>query len=152
MTPGQIRQKTVADLVQRIRDMLAAINSLPLASADAFSSDLRMVAAGESFLRRALEGLLDLARHVLARGFGKVVPEYAAVADELVLQGVLSQDDATKLRSMARYRNRMVHLYDEVTPAELYTILTEERQDFESILAAILDWLAHHPEASSDEL
>lgn len=37
-----------------------------------------MVAAGESFLRRALEVLLDLGRHVLAKGFGRVVPEYVS--------------------------------------------------------------------------
>ena len=56
MTPSKIRQKTVAAKAQGIREMLAAITSLPLASAAEFSSDVRMVAAGESFLRRSLEG------------------------------------------------------------------------------------------------
>ena len=152
MTPGTIRQKTVAAKAQGIREMLVAITSLPLASAAVFSSDLRMVAAGESFLRRALEGLLDFGRHVLAKGFGKVVPEYAAIADELAAQGILTVDDARKLRMMARYRNRMVHFYDDITPAELYEILTKERGDVEAVLGAILAWLADHPEASTDEL
>lgn len=152
MTPGTIRQKTVAAKAQGIREMLAAISSLPLASAAVFSSDLRMVAAGESFLRRALEGLLDLGRHVLAKGFGRVVPEYAAIADELAAQGILTVDDARKLRVMARYRNRMVHFYDDITPAELYAILTKERGDVEAVLGAILAWLAEHPAASTDEL
>jgi len=152
MTPGPIRQKTVAAKAQGIREMLVAITSLPLASAVVFSSDLRMVAAGESFLRRALEGLLDLGRHVLAKGFGKVVPEYAAIADELAAQGILTVDDARKLRVMARYRNRMVHFYDDITPAELYEILTKERGDVDAVLGAILAWLADHPEASTDEL
>jgi len=152
MTPGPIRQKTVAAKAQGIREMLVAITSLPLASAVVFSSDLRMVAAGESFLRRALEGLLDLGRHVLAKGFGKVVPEYAAIADELAAQGILTVDDARKLRVMARYRNRMVHFYDDITPAELYEILTKERGDVDAVLGAILVWLADHPEASTDEL
>ena len=53
---------------------------------------------------------------------------------------------------MARYRNRMVHFYDDITPAELYEILTRERGDVEAVLAAILAWLAEHPEASTDEL
>jgi len=111
-----------------------------------------MVAAGESFLRRSLEGLLDLGRHVLVKGFGKVVPDYAAVADELGAQGILPPESAAKLRLMARYRNRMVHFYDDVTPPELYGIPTKERQDVEEILAAIQRWLAAHPEASDDEL
>ncbi|HEY8021151.1 MAG TPA: DUF86 domain-containing protein [Thermoanaerobaculia bacterium] len=152
MTPTKIRQKSVTAKAESVREMLAAVTSLPLASAAEFSSDPRMVAAGESFLRRALEGLLDLGRHVLAKGFGKVVPEYAAVADELEAQGILGQEGARKLRLMARYRNRMVHFYDDITPAELYGILTRERGDVEEVLAAILAWLAAHPEASTDEL
>lgn len=152
MTPGTIRRKTVAAKAQGIREMLAASSSLPLASATSFASDLRMVAAGESFLRRALEGLLDLGRHVLAKGFGKVVPEYAAIADELAALGVLAKAEAGKLQVMARYRKRMLHFYDDITPAELYEILTKERGDVEAVLAAILTWLAEHPEASTDEL
>jgi uncharacterized protein YutE (UPF0331/DUF86 family) len=152
MTPGTIQRKTVAAKAQGIREMLAAVSSLPLASTAEFSSDPRMVAAGESFLRRALEGLLDLGRHVLAKGFGRVVPEYAAIADELATQGILTVDDARKLRLMARYRNRMVHFYEEISPSELYEILTVERGDVEAVLAAILAWLADHPEASTGEL
>ncbi len=152
MTPGTVQLKTVVAKAQGIREMLAATGSLPLASVAEFSFDPRMVAAGESFLRRALEGLLDLGRHVLAKGFGKVVPEYAAIADELAAEGILAVDDARKLRVMARYRNRMVHFYEEISPAELYEILTKERGDVEAVLGAILAWLADHPEASTSEL
>jgi uncharacterized protein YutE (UPF0331/DUF86 family) len=132
--------------------MLAAITTLPLTSFADFAADARMVAAGESVLRRALEGLLDLGRHVLAKGFGKVVAENAAVADELAVQGVLTSQDAQKLRLMARYRNRMMYYYDSITPTELYGILTEEAGDVKLVLAAIQAWLAAHPEASTDEL
>ncbi len=152
MSPSLIRQKTVLAKAQGIREMLAAVASLPLASVAEFAADRRMVAAGESFLRRALEGLLDLGRHVLAKGFGRVVPEYAAIADELAAHGILTADGARKLRVMARYRNRMVHFYDDITPEELYGILVTERGDVEAVLDAILAWLAAHPEAVTDEL
>jgi uncharacterized protein YutE (UPF0331/DUF86 family) len=152
MSPSKIRLKTVTAKAERVRDMLAAIETLPLASEADFSADPRMVAAGESFLRRSLEGLLDLGRHVLAKGFGKVVPDYAAVADELAAQGVLPPETAAKLRLMARYRNRMVHFYDDVTTPELYGVLTRERRDVEEVLGAIQRWLAAHPEACTDEL
>jgi uncharacterized protein YutE (UPF0331/DUF86 family) len=152
MSPSKIRLKTVTAKAELVRDRLAAIETLPLASEADFSADSRMVAAGESFLRRSLEGLLDLGRHVLAKGFGKVVPDYAAVADELAAQGVLPPETAAKLRLMARYRNRMVHFYDDVTTSELYGVLTRERQDVEEVLGAIQRWLAAHPETCIDEL
>jgi uncharacterized protein YutE (UPF0331/DUF86 family) len=152
MSPSKIQLKTVAAKAELIREMLSAIETLPLASEAEFSADVRMVAAGESFLRRSLEGLLDLGRHVLAKGFGKVVPDYAGVADALAAQGILTPESAAKLRLMARYRNRMVHFYDEVLPPELYGILARERGDVEEILTAIQSWLAAHPEVCDAEL
>jgi uncharacterized protein YutE (UPF0331/DUF86 family) len=152
MSPSKIRLKTVATRAELIREMLAAIETLPLGSEAELSADPRMLAAGESFLRRALEGLLDLGRHVLSKGFGKVVPDYASVADELAAYGVLPPETAAKLRLMARYRNRMVHFYDEILPGELYGILAGQRGDVEEVLATIQRWLAAHPEICDDEL
>jgi uncharacterized protein YutE (UPF0331/DUF86 family) len=152
MSPSKIRLKTVTAKSELIREMLAGIETLPLASETEFFADTRMVAAGESFLRRALEALLDLGRHVLAKGFGKVTPEYAAVADELEAQGIVAQENAAKLRLMARYRNRMVHFYDEITSRELYGILTRERGDVGEILTSIQHWLDAHPELCDTEL
>lgn len=152
MSPSKIRLKTVVSKAELIREMLAAIETLPLASEAEFTADPHMVAAGESYLRRSLEGLIDLGRHVLAKGFGKVVPDYAAVADELAARGILPPESAAKLRLMARYRNRMVHFYAEILPPELYGILTRERGDVEEILTAIQSWLAAHPEACDAEL
>lgn len=152
MSPSKVRLKTVAARAELIREMLAAIETLPLGSEAELSADPRMLAAGESFLRRALEGLLDLGRHVLSKGFGKVVPDYASVADELAAHGVLPPETATKLRLMARYRNRMVHFYDEILPGELYGILARQRGDVEEVLATQQRWLAAHPEICDDEL
>ena len=152
MSPSEIRLKTVTAKAELIREMLAGIETLPLASEAEFSVDRRMVAAGESFLRKSLEGLLDLGRHVLSKGFGKVVPDYAAVADEAAAHGILPPESAAKLRLMARYRNRMVHFYDEILPPELYGILTRHRGDVEEVLAAILSWLTAHPELCDEEL
>lgn len=152
MSPSQIDPKVVASKKQLIREMLQGAEKLPLDSLESFTSDERMVAAGESYLRRSLEALLDLGRHVLAKGFGRPVPEYAAIADALREVDILRVEHAATLRRMARYRNRMVHGYDEVTPEELYRNLTERLGDFDAILGAIDRWLAEHPEKVRQEL
>lgn len=152
MSPALIDPKVVAAKHEGVRAMLGGISKLPLDSLQAFTEDPRMVAAGESYLRRALEALLDLGRHVLAKGFGRPVPEYAAIADALEEEGVLPQERASVLRKMARYRNRMVHFYDEVSPEELYEILTVHRADVETGLTTIETWLSNHPERIRSEL
>ena len=146
MSPGLISRIVVADKIAAIRRMLDGIRSLPLDDLATFTADPRMVAAGDSYLRRALEALLDLARHVLSKGFGRAPAEYAEVARQLGEVGVIDAARSARLTEMARYRNRMVHFYDEISDAELLGILSKEVQDVEDLVSAITDWLQRHPD------
>lgn len=151
MTPGPISRVVVADKVALVRRMVDGIGTLPLADLAAFTSDPRMVAAGDSYLRRALEALLDLARHLLAKGFGRAPAEYAEVARQLGEVGVVNSELAERLAILARYRNRMVHFYDEITDRELFDILTRDLHDVEDVLSTILEWLAAHPDRVTEQ-
>lgn len=146
MSPGSISRVIVADKVVVIRRMLDGIRSLPLDDLEVFTRDPRMVAAADSYLRRALEALLDLARHLLAKGFGRAPAEYAEVARQLGEVGVVDQALGARLVLMARYRNRMVHFYDAITDQELFTIVTVELHDVEDVVSAVARWLAAHPD------
>jgi len=88
-----------------IRDMLEKMASLPLVSYEVFTADERNVAAAESYLRRALEALFDLARHIPAKGFGRGVTEYREVPAQLSSLGALDGVAAARMREMAGYRN-----------------------------------------------
>jgi uncharacterized protein YutE (UPF0331/DUF86 family) len=68
------------------------------------------------------------------------------VARQLGEVGVISPAVAERLGIMARYRNRMVHFYDEITDRELFEILTRELGDVEDVVTAILEWLSAHPD------
>ncbi len=72
---------------------------------EAFHADARNYAAAESYLRRALEGLLDLRSHILAKGYGKPVSEYKEIARSLVDPGVLDESRGNLLCQMAGYRS-----------------------------------------------
>ena len=146
MVPGLVSQKIATAKLDVIGEMLGSIESLPLVSENDFTRDPHMVAAGESYLRRALEALLDLGRHVLAKGFGLPVAEYAVIAEQLGAKGVVASDLAARLKLMASYRNRLVHGYDFVTPNELYTILTSKVSDVVAVSDAVRSWLAENPE------
>ena len=152
MTPGTIRSQIVLEKAAWVRSMLDEIAGLPCASLEEFASDRRTAAAAESYLRRALEALLDLCRHVVTKGFGDGVLEYKQVAGRLAAHGVISVETAALLVRMAGYRNRMVHFYDEIAADELFRICTDERRDLESVVGEILGWLRSHPDLLDHEL
>jgi uncharacterized protein YutE (UPF0331/DUF86 family) len=147
MTPSRLRAKVVAERVAWVRGRLLELRALPLDSVAEFEADPRNVAAAESHLRRALEALLDLGRHLLAKGFGRAAVEYKDIARGLADVGVLDAAGAANLRVLAGYRNRLVHFYDEVSNRELYEICTEQLVDLDAALAALLSWIEAHPEA-----
>lgn len=124
MTPARIRSDVVAERIAWIREMIGSIQKLPLSDYDTFVRDPRNPAAAESYLRRAIEALLDLGRHILSKGFGRAVAEYKDIGVKLSEEGVLSETHGTLFRKIAGYRNRMVHFYHEVSKQELCIIIS----------------------------
>lgn len=152
MMPGRLSRRVIADRLGWIESMLQDLRALPLDSEHAFFADPRNPAAAESYLRRALEALLDLGRHILAKGFGLGVSEYKQIARELRRQRVLTADEAALLEDMAGYRNRMVHFYHAIQALELYEISSRRLQDVESVTAGLKRWVRDHPELIDDTL
>jgi uncharacterized protein YutE (UPF0331/DUF86 family) len=150
VTPDRISQKVVAERSEWVREMLVRIRALPRGSTDEFTADRRNVDAAESCLRRALEALLDLGRHVLAKGFGDAPAEYKEVAGRLGERGVLDAEAADLFIRMAGYRNRLVHFYDHVSEPELYQICTDRLPDVERVLGALHRWIREHDESVAD--
>lgn len=152
MTPGQISKRTVSDRLAWVQRMVAEIRSLPLGNSEAFFDDRRNVWAAESCLRRGLEALFDLGRHILAKGFGEGVTEYKEIARRLRDLGILSSGEGELLRRMAGYRNRLVHFYHQIQAEELYEICVNHLGDVERLAEAYRSWLEQHPEKLDDQL
>lgn len=152
MGPGLISKRVVLDRLVWLEQMQVEIKNLPLKSKEQFSSDTRNVWAAESCLRRSLEALFDLGRHILVKGFAEGTTEYKEIAQKLADNGVLSSDTTGLLLILAGYRNRLVHYYHEVTLDELFDICAHRMDDIEVIQSELKTWLRQHPEKLDETL
>jgi len=152
MSPGKISKKIIADRIAWVDKMIKGIQSLPLSNYTEFIADKRSIWAAESCLRRGLEALLDIGRHILAKGFALGVSEYKEVAEKLGEEGIFSQEEVILLKTLAGYRNRLVHFYHEVTKEELYQICKNELGDLLYIKDTYLSWLKEHPDILDETL
>lgn len=146
MTPGQVSPRIVTSRLELLGQLLSQIRALPLDDVGSFMADSRNIGAAESYLRRSLEALLDIGRHLLAKGFGEAASEYKKIASKLREQDVLTEVEVEILYNLAGYRNRMVHFYHEVSAEELYGICTNELDDLEKIADAYRRWMSQNPE------
>ncbi len=134
MTKGPVSMKVVGDLLRSLEVCLEDLRKLPTESPEGFTVDFRNPAAAESLLRRAIQAIFDLLRHLLARGYGKGALEYKELA-RLAAEKGLVQDSrlAAVLKELGGFRNRLTHVYQDVTSEELYGILKDELGDLEGI-------------------
>ncbi|KKU81212.1 MAG: hypothetical protein UY09_C0044G0003 [Parcubacteria group bacterium GW2011_GWA2_47_8] len=135
--------------VATIRDSLEELNKISRLSKKEFEANKDNFAITEHYLRRALEALFDIANHIVSRfpySAGKRPYSYKGLALALADRGIVNKNFGNKaLVNMAGYRNRLVHFYDEITPKELYEIITTKLGDFETFVKAVLR-LVKNPE------
>ena len=141
MLSGKINKKVVTQRAFWVLQMIEAINDLPIKNKNEFLQNRHNVAAAESYLRRALEALLDLGRHILAKGFAYPATEYREIAKGLFEKKVLAENEASLLGKIAGYRNRMVHFYNEITSEELYEICHANLDEIKLLRDKMLEWL-----------
>ncbi len=136
-----IERDTIVKRIEGIEAELVELNKLAAQNITEFSSGSGYKLA-QYHLHRALEGVFNISSHILARIPGGQATQYKEIAQKLGEHGVVPKDFAeTKLVEMAKYRNRLVHFYAEVTPEELYKILTQDLGDFDVFLSAVKDLL-----------
>ncbi|NSW83243.1 MAG: DUF86 domain-containing protein [Syntrophothermus sp.] len=100
-------------------------------------------AAAESYLRRALEAMFDIGRHLLSKlGETDLAAEYKSIASGLQKRQIVTAELGAKLFEMAGYRNRLVHFYHHVTDEELYQILQHDLDDIRQFISEVKAFMA----------
>lgn len=132
-----VEKDTVLKRVNGIQAELSELHKLAVLSYDDFLNQ-KGFELGQYHLHRALEGVFNISAHVLSRLPGAQATTYAEIAQKLGEFGIVDKNfAATKLTEMAKYRNRLVHFYAEVTPEEIYKLLKNDLGDFDMFLRAI---------------
>jgi uncharacterized protein YutE (UPF0331/DUF86 family) len=129
-----------------IQELIVELKKLSRMERKEFLSDKRNPAAGESYLRRSLEAIFDIGRYLLAKSYGIKDLEYKKIALELGEKGVVEKEYSRILMKMAGYRNRMVHLYHEVGPEEIYDILKSHLSNIEQFVEKVATFVETYKE------
>lgn len=128
MTPGEtdatvVRRHLLA--IRRAVEELGRHTNQPIRALD----DWDVLRTVERSLQLCAQNALDTATH-LAAGAGRDVPDYATAIDILADLGVLTREFAATFRSVAGFRNILVHGYLEVDLEILHQVLNERLSEF----------------------
>lgn len=133
-----VDREIIQGKIQFIERALLKLEVLRQATPEDFLGNFRYVDSAKHNLQVAIEAVVDIANHIVARErFG--LPDSSAEAISLLNErGILDADLAQHLRLMVKFRNRIVHLYQEVDDTQIYKILQEDLGDIRAFVAAIV--------------
>ncbi|OGX36845.1 MAG: hypothetical protein A3G91_02135 [Omnitrophica WOR_2 bacterium RIFCSPLOWO2_12_FULL_50_9] len=146
MVISNLNIKLIEDRLIFINESIIRLKKLSaLAQEDFLSGDNTAIA--ESYLRRSLEAVFDISRHIVAKSASGGVVEYKEIATALGNLGIITKEHSEKLRLMAGYRNRLVHFYHEITDKELYSLIKNHLGDMEIFLKEMKSFLEKYRSA-----
>ncbi len=124
----------ILDHLKRLNKYYLCLVDMKTMSAAAFEKDDIRRAAGERYLQLAIESCLNIGNRIISlRQFDEPVntPEtYADIFVELHRLGFIDNDFSKRLIKMAKFRNRLVHLYWELETETVHKIIQENVDDF----------------------
>ncbi|MBV7276704.1 DUF86 domain-containing protein [Clostridiaceae bacterium UIB06] len=107
-------------------------------SKDIFIEDFRNVDSAKYLLQVTIEAMLDISNHIIARNrWGK--PETNKESFEILAsKDIIEKKYIDVYFSMAKFRNRIVHMYFNVNDEMIYDITQNNLEDFEAFIKAIV--------------
>ena len=151
MVISNLNTARILELVRFIEICLQEIRPFSKIPQEEFLADRKNPPFLESYLRRALEAVFDIGRHILARTSGFKEIEYKAIAKQLGEKEIITRELSDILYVMAGYRNRMVHFYKEVSPEELYYIAVNHLKDIERFNREIVAFIKAYEEKTRNK-
>ena len=127
--------------LSRIEGYLRELRGVSVGNLEDFQSDVVVRRFVERQIELSVEQMIDVCRHLVA-GLHLPEPEtYAHCFELLATAGVVPDESLSTFKSMARFRNLLIHGYDDIDDAVTYGVYSKRLGDFTSFITAIRNYL-----------
>ena len=134
----------IKDHLQRLVKYLNALKDIKKHSKEEFLENGILEASSERYLQLSIESCLNIGNRIISlEQFDKEIsaPEtYADIFRILEKIGVIENEFSDKLVKMAKFRNRLVHIYWDIDKEEMYNIIQTNLGDFEKFIECVIQY------------
>jgi uncharacterized protein YutE (UPF0331/DUF86 family) len=129
-------------LIGSMREAVRILHEIEASSEKEFLEDIHRQGSAKYNFIVAIEAAIDIANHLISKRGFRAPEDYADTFRVLADAGVFEATFGLELEKMARFRNRLVHLYWDVDIAEIWRILQSRLGDFEEYISQIGAYVA----------
>jgi uncharacterized protein YutE (UPF0331/DUF86 family) len=138
-----VDQDKIEGLIRLLRQYTTYLRQLASLTLDEFLEDPHAIGSARYYLTVTVEACLDIAGHLIASEGMRAPRDYKDTFRVLNEAGILPDDLATTMQSLAGLRNLLVHVYWNVDDRMIHESLRSELGDFEAFVAQVMDFLDH---------
>jgi len=133
-----VKPEVIESRIKKLQDYLEKLVELKNINKNEFISDFRNSNSAKYLLQVSIESCLDIANHIIASEKFRSPDDYADSFRVLNEQKIVPDSLIDRLIEMAKFRNRIVHIYWEVDEDLVYDIIQNYLSDFELFIQSIL--------------
>jgi uncharacterized protein YutE (UPF0331/DUF86 family) len=137
----QFDQETMVKLVSELRKNVARLQDLAKLTEAEFFKDPDKIGSAKYHFIVAIESCIDMCNHVISRNGFRAPEDYGDTFRVMNEEGALKQEFSDELVNMAKFRNRLVHIYLEVENKQVYEILQDRLGDFKKFIDSLSNFL-----------
>jgi len=137
----QFNPERVRKMVSSMRLAVRQLSDLSGLKENVFLNDSHKIASAKYNFIIAIEAAIDMGNHIISQNGFRAPEDYADTFTVLGEYGVVDKQFVNELRNMARFRNRLVHIYWEVDDKQVYKIMQSNLGDFKTFLNSISSFL-----------
>jgi len=127
--------------LRRIEGLLRELKSVHIDSFDEFGANIVTKRFVERNIELAVEQMVDVCKHFVSRLDLREPETYAECFERLAQAGIVPDEVVQTFQSMARFRNMLIHIYDDVDDRVTYEIYTGRLEDFTLFVGTIRNYL-----------
>ena len=131
-------EKILQKLIQ-VDEYLSFLNKISKSSEQDFLKDKILIGSAKYYLQISIECSLDVVNHIIASERFRAPKDYADSFSILEENGILESSLVIKLRQMAKFRNRLVHLYGEIDDKFVYEFIQKDIEDIRKFQNIIIN-------------
>lgn len=133
-----VSMQKIALKFAQIDEYLALLRKISSTPQEKFLQDKILIGSAKYYLQVTIECCLDVVNHIIASERFRAPKDYADTFKVIEEKGFVSSDFGQRMRMMAKFRNRLVHLYGDIDDAYVYRFMIEDLQDIEEFKEIIL--------------
>ncbi len=113
-------KSSILKKMKKLEEVIEILEELKRIPFEEFIKDGKTQAAAMYNLIIGIEAITDVGNYFLAEKFHQAAETYEDIIKGLGEKGIISEDLLKQSEGMARFRNVLVHLYEEVEPEKVY--------------------------------